>query len=280
MAAAIVTRALIAIGFAVAAMLGAAVHARAAEPELTIRIGGQTRTYSTGELLGRAGPRTIAISYDVSYRRPMRYRAIPLAELLAGLPYREYDVMQAVATDNFVAEIPMTLFAREDAAIPWIAIDDPREPWPNMPNKDYTGGPFYLVWQNPERSKIMSEQWVSNLASLTGMESAVKRWPQLNAGASASAEVRLGMHAYITQCLPCHQLYGAGSGTSGPDLGRPMNATTYLTDRGLRALIRDPRSVRSWPKMSMPGFPPTLLPDETLNAIVLYLKYKAESPPR
>jgi cytochrome c1 len=54
-----------------------------------------------------------------------------------------------------------------------------------------------------------------------------------------------------------------------------MNVTAYVTENGLRALIRDPRSVRSWPKMQMPGFGPQALPDADLDAIVLYLQYKA-----
>jgi hypothetical protein len=34
----------------------------------------------------------------------------------------------------------------------------------------------------------------------------------------------------------------------------PMNATEYLTDQGPRALVRDPKSVRTWPLQQMPGF--------------------------
>ena len=40
-----------------------------------------------------------------------------------------------------------------------------------------------------------------------------------------------------------------------------MNATEYMTDKGLHALIRDPKSVRSWPGMKMQGWPPDLLSD-------------------
>jgi hypothetical protein len=48
-----------------------------------------------------------------------------------------------------------------------------------------------------------------------------------------------------------------------------------MTEKGLRALIRDPRSVRSWPKMQMPGFGPPALPNADLDAILRYLQYKA-----
>lgn len=65
----------------------------------------------------------------------------------------------------------------------------------------------------------------------------------------------------------------------GADLGRPMNATLYMTEQGLRALIRDPKSVRSWPAMQLPGFSPSTLSRQDLDAIVLYLKYKTAQMP-
>jgi hypothetical protein len=59
----------------------------------------------------------------------------------------------------------------------------------------------------------------------------------------------------------------------GPDLGRPMNATAYLTDQGLRALVRDPKSVRTWPLQQMPGFGADTLPEADLDALVAYLRH-------
>ena len=35
----------------------------------------------------------------------------------------------------------------------WIAIEDPATaPWPLLPGKSASAGPFYLVWENPEHS--------------------------------------------------------------------------------------------------------------------------------
>jgi hypothetical protein len=52
-------------------------------------------------------------------------------------------------------------------------------------------------------------------------------------------------------------------GVGWPDLNLPMNPTEYFTDAGLRALIRDPRSVRVWPEQRMPSFAEEDLSDET-----------------
>jgi len=82
------------------------------------------------------------------------------------------------------------------------------------------------------------------------------RWPALavDAGLPATDPIRAGQTLYFAQCLPCHKSNGAGSSDVGPDLNRPMNPTEYLTPRGLHALMRDPKSVRTWPAQQMRGF--------------------------
>ena len=61
----------------------------------------------------------------------------------------------------------------------------------------------------------------------------------------------------------------------GPDLGAPMNAMDYLTERGLRAIVRDPHAVRSWPLQQMPGFAPEVVSDADMDALVAYLHQAA-----
>jgi hypothetical protein len=65
----------------------------------------------------------------------------------------------------------------------------------------------------------------------------------------------------------------------GPDLGLPMNVTEYLTDTGLRAIVREPRAVRTWPQQQMPGFGPVSLPDTDLDALIAYLRQSVRHPP-
>jgi len=75
------------------------------------------------------------------------------------------------------------------------------------------------------------------------------RWPQLKVDAAlpADAPARHGEDVFVTQCLPCHRLNGAGGSEIGPDLGQPMAATDYLTEAGIRALVRDPKSAARSP---------------------------------
>jgi len=56
----------------------------------------------------------------------------------------------------------------------------------------------------------------------------------------------------------------------------PMNPTEYFTDAGLRALIRDPGSVRVWPEQRMPSFAQEDLSDEELGLVLAYLNHMAD----
>jgi hypothetical protein len=55
-----------------------------------------------------------------------------------------------------------------------------------------------------------------------------------------------------------------------------MNPTEYFTDTGLRALIRDPRSVRVWSEQRMPNFAEVDLSDEELGLILAYLTHMVD----
>ena len=200
--------------------------------------------------------------------------AIPLLDLI-GRGGDRFDTLEARAKDGFVAQIPLALIVSgaHGGAIPWIAVEDRTQPWPALPVPMTSAGPFYLVWEHPERSGVRTEQWPYALESLTLVESPVRRWPQLAVPSSLPEEApaRRGQQVFLAQCLPCHRLNGGGGGEMGPDLGQPMAATEYLTDLGLRAIIRDPRSVRIWPMQVMPGFDKAALSDADLDAMIEYL---------
>ena len=59
----------------------------------------------------------------------------------------------------------------------------------------------------------------------------------------------------------------------GPDLNQPMNPTEYLTLAGLHALIRNPKSVRSWPEERMPCFLADQMSDREIGLVIGYLAH-------
>jgi mono/diheme cytochrome c family protein len=260
----------------VLAVLLIAANAGRAEPTtLLVEVNGQKRYFSTTGLLANPATRTLEIPSDPAYGRPMRYLAVPLLELLHGLPAEVADTIEARATDGFVSQLPWRLIeqAASGGAVAWIAIEDPAHPWPNLPSKSHSAGPFYLVWEHPEQSGVTTEQWPYALTSMTGVSDPLRRWPQLSIAANVPAAdpSRRGQAVFLVQCLPCHRLYGAGAGDQGPDLGRPMPATVYMTRAGLKALLRDPSAVRKWPRQQMPSFDRDTLPDSDIDAVIAYL---------
>jgi len=265
------------------AILLIAVVAKAAEPTLTITSGSTTRTYTASELRARSDATDVTISAADAYREAFTFRAVPLLALLHPSK-QEGEVMQCRSVDGFVAELPLALVlkAASGGAIPWIAIEPSQQSWPTLPGSGAHPGPFWLVWQHPERSGVEREQWPYSLTALAIVESPQSRWPQIavDAGLANDTPARRGEQVFITQCLPCHRMKGGGDGTMGPDLGRPMAAATYLKDAGLRALIRDPKSVRTWPSQRMSGFPPQVLSDQDLDDLIAYLHAKAGTQPK
>ncbi len=264
-----------------------AVPALAAGPLLTIAVAGMERTLDRDALLARPDAVTVDIPADVAYGRAMRYRAVPLASLIAADRFPADAILEGVATDGFTAQLPPELCLRrgdpaggstgDQGSVAFLAVEPADQPWPKLPGKELSAGPFYLVWVRPEASGVRSEQWPYQLARFTSADSPVRRWPQLavDAALPADSPARAGQALFITQCMACHTLNGAGSATMGPDLNRPMNPVDYLTPAGLIRLIRDPRAVRSWPNQQMPGFDAAMLSDGDLGRIVDYLAHMA-----
>jgi mono/diheme cytochrome c family protein len=254
-----------------------------ADVVLEVVIGGESRQFTRDTLLARSDVASIDVAHDVSYGKAMRYRALPLATLLAWLSLPADSVVEAVAVDGFAAQLPLDLVANTDPAKPiaWLAIEPPDSPWPLLPGKTETAGPFYVVWTGASASTIRSEQWPYQVAKLESQPSRAARWPELavDPALPATDPIRAGQTLFVTQCLPCHRLNGAGASTIGPDLNQPMSATEYMTRVGLHALIRNPKAVRSWPEQRMPAFPPDQMSDREIDLVISYLTHMAGRRP-
>jgi mono/diheme cytochrome c family protein len=256
--------------------------ARADAPALTVSLGDKARVYTAAELLARPDAATIAIPADVAYGGPMTFRAVPLLALVPAASDPALDTIEARASDGFVSQLPRALIDKgaSGGSVAWVAVEDPAAPWPNLPGKQQSAGPFYLVWEHPERSGIGSEQWPYQTIAFTGVESPAHRWPQMAVDVSLppDAPARRGQEVFTVQCMPCHRMKGAGVGELGPDLGQPMSPTQYFTPEALRKLIRNPKSVRTWPQQVMQGFDQSKLSDADLDAVIAYLGAMAPGP--
>jgi len=261
-------------------LLGAALalSVAAAEPELTVNVAGRMATYAPAALLGLPNAATITIPQDVAYKRAMSYRAVPMAALLAGVAADQS--IRFIASDGFVATLfAAPLLARGDGAVAYLAVETPDVPWPPLKaGEAATAGPFYLVWAHPERSGIVPEQWPYQIARIESVAPLSKRYPALAPAPSLSARdpAWRGFAVFETHCVTCHTLNLGGDASLGPDLNVPYNPTEYMRVDALRRLIRDPQSLRRWPRAKMPAFTPGVLSDRELNDLLAYLRYMAD----
>jgi len=91
--------------------------AGAAEPSLTLDLGGVQHRFTASELLTRPDAADIDIPNDHDYRRATHYRAVPLLPLLADLPPDRFDTLEARALAASWRRSRCRWFARERRAV-------------------------------------------------------------------------------------------------------------------------------------------------------------------
>ncbi|MFC0400039.1 c-type cytochrome [Paraburkholderia rhizosphaerae] len=268
----------------VGASVGMGTRAYADAPTLVVKAGDGEHSFTAADLLARPDNRNVTLTGTVIgdiYHHKVEYHAVPLLALLGNRPESHFDTVELQASDGFVSEIPLKLVERgaKDGAVAWLAVEDPAHPWPALPKETASAGPFYLVWQFPERSGVSREQWPYKVTRIALVESPDHRWPQLAVPAqfAGDAQVKRGHDVFAVQCIACHKMNGGGVGNVGPDLGQPMNVTQYFKDAGLRALIRDPHKVRTWPEQRMIGFQSSVISDADIDALLKYLHAMASA---
>ncbi|SAK44061.1 cytochrome c [Caballeronia ptereochthonis] len=245
---------------------------------LVINVGGD-RSLTTEQLLARPDVATIRVPNDVTFRGTMTYRAVPLRALLAITQLPADKELQITAADGFVTHLPSNLLFGDGKkrAEPWLAIESPDEPWPRVPGSGDIG-PFYVVWIDPALSGVTNEQWPFKVDAIRIAPTLTARWPQIAADQSvpAASPVRRGQTVFATQCMVCHKMNGAGDASMGPDLNLPHNPTEYFQPWVLKSFIRNPRSIRAWQDMKMPGFDRNAISDTDVDAVIAYLGYMAK----
>ncbi|MCF5169210.1 c-type cytochrome [Pseudomonas canadensis] len=243
--------------------------------QLTIELDHTRKTWQTADLLKHPQAQTVQIVDDVSYKRTMSYRAVPLAALLTGLKPESH--LQAVALDGFAAELTAAPLLETHGARAWLAVEDPAQPWPALAEGKPSAGPFYLVWTDPQAGRISPEQWPFQISGIKQLKTVAERFPALlpDPKLAANDPINQGFVLFQKNCLACHRLNGAGDAQVGPDLNIPYNPTEYFGGDFLKRYIRDPQSLRHWPQAKMPAFAASVLPDGELDLLVGYLKHMA-----
>jgi mono/diheme cytochrome c family protein len=250
-------------------------NALAAEATLEIVADKERLIFSQSQLLSRRDIQALFIADSVYRQRFTQFKAIPIANLFADLAIPELAVVQCNSVDGFSANLEKTrLFSTDPkASKAFLAIEDPKIPWPQLTGKTTSAGPFYLVWMNPQASAIGREEWPYGIVSFQILSDAHSVFPNIYPAADAALNVQNGFKSFRKNCFACHKMNGNGAGSIGPDLNLPMNPTEYFEAKVLASLIRDPASVRTWSGMVMRGFSEAAIPDPELSDLIAYLGY-------
>ena len=243
--------------------------------QLTVELPDGVHTWDTEQLLKHPQAQQIQIAEDVSYKRAMSYRAVPMEVLLEGVSAKDH--IQAVATDGFAAEMPAGPLLESTGTRAWLAIEDPSNPWPPLGKDQHSAGPFYLVWTEPEAGNISPEQWPYAVSKVRVLASVAERFPAMLPDPKLAANdlVNQGFALFQKNCLACHRLNGAGDSQLGPDLNQPHSPTEYFAGDYLKRYIRDPQSLRQWPQAKMPALSTAMLSDVELDQLIGYLRHMA-----
>jgi mono/diheme cytochrome c family protein len=251
------------------------------EPEISITLHDTVRKFGRDELLHSPLAQKITVENDPTYHTKMTYTAVPASLVFGGVDAEPGSTLLFTCTDGFSAPISAerVLSMNPSSSMAYIAVEEPTAPWPLINKGDVhkSAGPFYLIWQNPEASKIGSEEWPYQLTGFELKPPVEKQFPLVTPDVklSESSSIKKGYRLFLQNCFSCHTMNGQGAATMGPDLNIPLSATEYLRAGTIEKIIRDPQSVRHWPQAKMSGFSATALPDADVKNILAYLKHMA-----
>ena len=202
--------------------------------------------------------------------------AVPVANLFKDISVAEDEVIIFKALDGFSAPLSRDRLLNQDKAkaIAYVAIEWP-EKWPKLSKRKPSAGPFYLVWENPKASQIVSDEWPFMLSSLEVSGTLKSMYPKIFPK-TKNLKVAAGFKHYLKNCLACHKINGQGTSNFGPDLNKPMNPVEYFKPSALKKYIREPKSLRTWSGLMMPGFAKKDLSDKDINDLISYLRHMSK----
>src|SRR5258708_25126255 len=147
-------------------------------------------------------------SRDVAYRAPRTYRAVALAKFLEGVAIPPDAVVEAAAQDGFVTQLPRELVYANDGIVGYLAIEVADKPWPPMPGKAKSAGPFYIVWVGPQASSVPIMKWPYQVVSLSVQDAPARRWPSLAVDPMLPSlhPARDGQTIFLNQYFPRHTI--------------------------------------------------------------------------
>jgi mono/diheme cytochrome c family protein len=197
---------------------------------------------------------------DPVYKRTMRYRGYPLAELLRR-HYKDIDKIAAEgaelvvrAADGYAPSMDLAKALKGHGVIAFRDLARPEnDPWESFlqGKEKITPAPFYLVWPSVSPTDA-TYKWPYQLVEIE-IQSFEKRFgAAVPKAAGGDDRARRGFMVFKENCMGCHSVNLVG-GDLAPELNVPKNVTEYWRHNDIRALIRDASTFRA--RSKMPPFP-------------------------
>ena len=213
---------------------------------------------------------------DPVYKRPMRYRGYPLAEVLRR-NVKDVDKVAAAgaelvlrAADGYAPSMDLARALKGTGVIAFRDLARPEsDPWePFLQGKErITPAPYYLVWPGVDATDA-TYKWPYQLVEIE-IQSFQQRFgaavPKATAGGGDRA--RRGFLVFKEHCIGCHSVNLVG-GDLAPELNVPKSVTEYWRAADIKALVRDASTFRA--RSKMPPFPQ--LANADIDALLHYLE--------
>jgi mono/diheme cytochrome c family protein len=245
-----------------------------ADTRLTfLRDGATVKTLDRAALERGCTAATVTIE-DPYYGRTKRYRACPLAEILAlgfgsldGTP-AETDLFFR-ARDGYVKPASVARAREVGGYVAFADADRMRADDPGfepIDRRQVDPGPYYVVWEKPAQRDPHRYPWPYQLVAIE-LASFASRYPHTAPdGLPADAPAWAGYRIFRSECIACHAVNGEG-GTIGPELNLPQSIVEYRPAEQLKDFIRNPQTFRY---TSMPAHEHLAAAD--LDALLAYFR--------
>jgi mono/diheme cytochrome c family protein len=245
--------------------------------ELKVKDAKGEKVFKTEDLL-RFSNGKLTLDPEPVYKKKMTFRVVPLADFLSQFSYSPASFVEVKALDGFTSVYPVARLTRNPRAKAYLAIEEKSKPWPMIPKKSASAGPFYLIWENSKESDVTSDEWPYQVASFQFFDELKTKYPKIYPHKSFASDhaVNQGFEIFLKNCFVCHTMNGEGAASLGPDLNLPHNPTEYLKEEYMIKLIRNPQALRHFPKSQMSSFPEDILSDAELKKLLSYLRHMSE----
>lgn len=239
-----------------------------------VREGGEPAVVPLAQLRTSCGERTVPVPNDPYYGGPKRFRACPLAEVLAA-GFGSADAIRGKgvllrALDGYTRSVEGDALLEPGAYLAFADADREAGGFDPIDRRQLDPAPAYLIWEGVDQADTHRHPWPYQLATIE-IASFEARFPNtVPTGAPDPGAVWTGYRRFQRSCASCHAINGEG-GRVGPDLNVPRSIVEYRPEDQIKAYIRNPASFRY---TTMPAH--LQLDDSELDALIAYLRFMSQ----